>query len=637
MIMNGLKGGKQTVIPFPDLGEIDTPTFSPDGHKIAFSALSGGFTDLFLYDLDTKDLKRLTQDPFADLQPAFSTDGKQIAFVTDRFSSNLDTLAAGNYRLALVDVASGQVTAVDTFDTGKNIDPQWSADGRSLYFLSDHTGITNIYRLDVASHDLYQVTDLVSGVSGITALSPALTVAAGSGKLAYSVYDEDRYEIYAIDDVERRAGWRVLMEGERNAAVIPGGKDAGAVVDAQNNPEKGLADASRFAHTPYKAKFGLDYIGQPYLAGGASRYGSFFGGGIAMSFSDMLGNHSLGTWFEVDHENGYTDVAGMVSYVNRTHRFNWGAQVDSIPYTTGGFSNGYGTGPNGQQIYVEQTTLYRQKDSGVSLQGIYPLDSTLRLEVSSGYRNIGYDTRIFTQGYSLQTGEQVVDTQDSGPSYPSLNLYQGTAAIVKDSSVFGATSPVMGQRFRLEASPTLGSINYTGVLADLRKYVMPVRPVTVAARLMHYGRYGSGSEDPRLYPLFIGYPDLVRGYDTGSFTAAECGVTTDGSCPVFDQLLGSRLLVGNLEVRAPLLGLFGKRNMYGPIPIEIGAFFDAGVAWDSLTKPAIFGGDRHMVKSTGLVARVNLFGFAVLQTDWAWPLDRPGKGSIFEFNLLAGF
>ena len=112
-----------------------------------------------------------------------------------------------------------------------------------------------------------------------------------------------------------------------------------------------------------------------------------------------------------------------------------------------------------------------------------------------------------------------------------------------------------------------------------------MRPVTIAARVMHYGRYGSGSEDPRLYPLFVGYPDLVRGYDTGSFSVSECGVRPTGACPVFDRLLGSRMLVGNLEVRAPLLGLFGKRNLYGPIPVEIGAFFDAGVAWDSVSKP----------------------------------------------------
>ncbi len=635
VVMDAKKGGKPLEIPFPGLGEIDTPSFAPDGKRIVFSALKDGFSDLFVYDLETKALRRLTEDAFADLQPVWSPDGHQIAFVTDRFSTNLGTLEAGNYRLALVDVDSAAITPVATFEKGKNINPQWTKDGKGLYFVSDHTGISNVYRLDVASRDVFQLTDLISGVSGITALSPALTVAADTGRIAYSVYDEDRYEIYSIDDLEKLAGWRVLVEAPRTAAVIPGGKDEGKLVEAQKDALKGLADASTFSHKPYKAKFGLDYIGQPYLSGGADQYGAFFGGGISMSFSDMLGNHSLGTVLQVDRTAGYTNAGGIVSYVNKSRRFNWGLQVDRIPYITGGFSNGYAT-VNGQQTYVEQTILYQQTDSGITAQGFYPIDSTLRIEVGSGLRNIGFKTRVLTAGYSLNTGQQILDDRQS-QSDPGVNLWQGTVGLVKDSSVFGATSPIMGQRFRLDASPTLGTIRYTGITADLRRYLMPIRPVTIAARVMHYGRYGSGSEDPRLYPLFVGYPDLVRGYDTGSFSASECGVQSNGSCPVFDRMLGSRLLVGNLEVRAPLLGLFGKRNLYGPIPVEIGAFFDAGVAWDSASKPALFGGDRALNKSTGATARVNVFGIAVVQVDWVKPLDRPGKKPFFEFNLLTGF
>jgi outer membrane protein assembly factor BamA len=127
----------------------------------------------------------------------------------------------------------------------------------------------------------------------------------------------------------------------------------------------------------------------------------------------------------------------------------------------------------------------------------------------------------------------------------------------------------------------------------------------------------------------------MRGYDTGSFSAAECGVSSDGTCPVFDRLLGSRLLVANLEARFPLLALFGAKSLYGPIPVEIGGFFDAGVAWDSQTRP--FRNGRDLVRSVGATARVNLLGFAVLQIDYAKPLDRPGKKPFFQFNLLAGF
>ena len=60
------------------------------------------------------------------------------------------------------------------------------------------------------------------------------------------------------------------------------------------------------------------------------------------------------------------------------------------------------------------------------------------------------------------------------------------------------------------------------MLADYRKYFMPVRPFTIALRGMHYGRYGRDSEDARLSPLYLGYPGLVRGYDVSSFDANEC-------------------------------------------------------------------------------------------------------------------
>ena len=71
-------------------------------------------------------------------------------------------------------------------------------------------------------------------------------------------------------------------------------------------------------------------------------------------------------------------------------------------------------------------------------------------------------------------------------------------ALVFDTSSFGATSPVQGQRYRFEVAPSFGSINFAGVLTDYRRYFMPVPFYTIAARVLHYGRYGSGGEDGRL-------------------------------------------------------------------------------------------------------------------------------------------
>src|SRR5947207_2538742 len=168
---------------------------------------------------------------------------------------------------------------------------------------------------------------------------------------------------------------------------------------------------------------------------------------------------------------------------------------------------------------------------------------------------------------------------------------------------------------------------------------MPAPFYTIAARVMHYGRYGSGGEDQRFFPLYLGYPTLVRGYDINSIDPSECAANAASSCPAVDRLFGSRLLVGNLEFRFPLLRPFTgtSRNMYGPVPIEVAFFADGGVAWNRTDTPTILGGSRSGVSSGGVTLRANLFGFAVGQFDFAHPFQRPGKGWLFQFSLSPGF
>ncbi len=125
-------GDRVREIPFPALGEILNPSWAPDGKSIAFSATTGGRSDLFVYDLATSATRRLTDDAFADLQPAWSPDGRQLAFATDRFSTDLSQLEAGTLGLALVDVSTGEIQRVLTPDVGKTINPQWAPGGEKL-------------------------------------------------------------------------------------------------------------------------------------------------------------------------------------------------------------------------------------------------------------------------------------------------------------------------------------------------------------------------------------------------------------------------------------------------------------------------------------------------------------------------
>jgi outer membrane protein assembly factor BamA len=264
-----------------------------------------------------------------------------------------------------------------------------------------------------------------------------------------------------------------------------------------------------------------------------------------------------------------------------------------------------------------------------------------RIDLQAGYSNISFDRELRTKGFSLATGEEVFEDNQDLPTSSALNLGVGTLALVYDNSFYGATSPILGQRYRLEVSPTVGSLNFVGVLADYRRYFMPKRPYTFAVRLLHYGRYARDGEDTRLQPLFIGQPGLMRGYSYGSFDASECNPPAGdpAACPVFDQLLGSRMLIGNAELRFPLFGVLGVgTGYYGAFPIEFVVFGDAGLAWDTVNKPSVFGsGTRDPVFSAGAGLRLNLLGFAVAELNLVRPFDRPEKGWLWQFELQPGF
>ncbi|MDQ3212235.1 MAG: peptidase S9 [Acidobacteriota bacterium] len=631
-IVNADDGRREREIRLKDIDEVLNPAWSPDGNLIAFSGLTGGFNDLFVYDLAAGAVRRLTTDAFAELDPAWSPDGRQIAFSTDRFSTRLPVLDIGSLRLAAMDIASGAVREIGGFDGAKNISPQYSADGRTLYFLSDRQGITNVYRTPAEGGVPTQVTNILTGVSGVTALSPALSVA--NGRLVFSAFEEDGYNIYALDE-EAQPSAGALIDLPVNAAVLPPRRSGeGPIFAALENETVGLPAASVTAPVEeYKPRLALDFAGQPTIGVGTDPFGTYAAGGVSFLFSDMLGNHVVSTSAQVTSR--FDEFGGSAFYLNRKRRWNWGVGVDQTPYVSRGFATGFGV-EGGQQVYVENEYRILQVDRGVSGVLAYPFSRAQRFEVSAGGRQIGLKQDLTSRTFDL-SGFQLTQDRSDLDSFPTLNLAQASAALVFDTSISGLTSPIRGSRYRLEVSQNAGSLSYSGILADVRTYLMPVRPFTFAFRGLYYGRYGGDADDPRLPTMFLGYPGLVRGYDSGSFQAGECGTQLNGSCPAFDRLIGSRVAVGNAELRFPLWGALGGSNFYGPIPVELGVFSDAGIAWGGTSSTRFTDGDRRPVASVGATARINVLGFAVAEINYVRPLDRPGRGWLWQFNLQPGF
>ena len=457
---------------------------------------------------------------------------------------------------------------------------------------------------------------MLTGASGITAMSPALS--AAGGRLVFSAYENDGYNIYALDTAEqlrRRADGRPAAQRRGAAAASRRRRARGR---GAAGPDMGPAaeHARAGAETDTSRSGGSTSSGQPSVGVGVDPFGTYATGGMSFLFSDMLGNHVIGTAAQVTSR--FDEFGGTLFYsTGRTAGTGAVARPDALRLA-------------GLRGRSSSATRLRRARIGVLQrdQSASPASSRIRSAGRSAWSSPAAtadrsELRRARSGPTRCHGQQLTEDEIDLETFPTLNLGEAQTALVS------TTRRSSARPARFAAAVTAWSL--------------------AERRLAHLLRRAGGpphlsDADPSVHDRaardVLRAPRPRRGRRSGcrrcsSAIRASCAATirtrssrpnarraANGSCPAFDRLIGSRV-----ASRTPSCGSrSGARSaadqFYGPLPIE-GAFFaDAGVAWGQSARAGSLAGDNQPVVSVGAALRVNVLGFAVAEIDFVRPLKR---------------
>ncbi len=653
LILDIINGNKKTV-ELMGVSSFTNPFWSPDGNSIVVSGLKEGASDLYVLNLRTSEVFNLTNDDFSDIQPYWL--GEWIYFVSDRVGGK-NNLEKNKFSISRINVRTNQIESFDFLNSSDNFNPILSLDGENIYFLSDLEGFRNLFKYDIKDKKTFQLTDYLTGISGITPYSPALSIATKTGELVYNYFQNNKYVIIKASEndllninIENRK--KILDSKFSNSQILEGNNIV------QKNLDHHLNEISNNEHEikefKFKPKFKLDYLANSGIGLSSSRFGSGLGGGVSALFSDILGNNQVMSTLAMNGE--IQDIGGQILYLNQKKPWQFGASYSHISYrflgeTTFIIKDTLNINAKGLRYYDAEVNqkINRLLIDEASFFILRPFNKYFRVELGAALNWYSFNSRVYPQFGKIGVGStgnvydfvpyssgrsKKVSSAESG--FNNFNLAQLNVAFVGDNTTFGTIAPLKGYRFRLEISKFEGKTSYNSILLDARKYKY-LKPFSFASRIIYNGRLNPSNLSllNSINPLYLGFPWNMHGF-WGNALSQQVGLISP------ENLQGEQIALANFEIRLPFTGPKKLALIdFQYLPSDLNFFFDAGMAWSQNRKigethnTISFGTNNFNFKTspivtTGISLRANVLGYFILEPYLAVPYYNGNKQSVVK-------
>ena len=588
------------------------PTWSPDGKQIIFSGSKGGFTNLYKINADGRDLQQITTGDWAALMPAWSPDGRRVAFVSDRGpNTDFQTLKFGKWEINVLDLQTGNIDVIPG-QGGKNLNPQWAPDGKSLAYVSDRTGITQIFIYDFDTKEHYQITKFIGGVQSLTENSPAITWARQADKIAFTFMDNEQYTIWSLSNPRQLKKEPYREPPKVTVAVVAQMTAADSAVQRASQAAAALEAIAR----EQEAKANPPAAQQPDSTRGR-RVSVYRGPSGLRPSADLPAPGQPGSESPVSVaallDSTALALPNPATFTDEPYKPTLKAvavERPSIAYAQDNYGQGVfgGTGVifgdllgnrqlitaaaiNGRvdeaQLFVDYTSLshrlswsagFQQQPyfflAGASQQtlanneyqvseeldrfiirsafftSIYPRNRFQRFEIGVSATNIDRSAEFVSQIADLNSGFTTGYYVDSIKGTGSFDFASPYVAYVSDNALFNNTgSGIYGHRYRYQLGTNVGTQNWMSYVADLRRYdAIIFSYLTFATHLYANVNVGNGET---LFPQYLANPysqGYVRGYDREQYVSSNCGVA--GGTVASTPSCTSQQLLGSRSVAA---------------------------------------------------------------------------------------